>query len=85
MTFIVKRRSAERRTSKESSNQTTSSPSITRALLPVHFVLIPKRHVDSLLSVDDDLLVELLGVVRRVATTDLKEHEACRVLTNLDD
>ncbi|HEX6730681.1 MAG TPA: HIT domain-containing protein [Pyrinomonadaceae bacterium] len=55
----------------------------TRPFYPVHIVVIPKHHVDSLLSVGDDLLIELLDVVRRVATTILEEHGACRVLTNL--
>jgi histidine triad (HIT) family protein len=57
----------------------------TRPFYPVHVVVIPKRHVDSLLSVSDDLLVELLDVVRRVATSILEEHGACRVLTNLGE
>lgn len=57
----------------------------TRPFYPVHIVVIPKHHVDSLLSVGDDLLIELLDVVRRVATTILEEHGACRVLTNLGE
>jgi histidine triad (HIT) family protein len=57
----------------------------TRPFYPVHIVVIPKHHVDSLLSVSDDLLIELLHVVRRVATTILEEHGACRVLTNLGE
>jgi histidine triad (HIT) family protein len=55
----------------------------TRPFYPVHIVVIPKHHVDSLLAVGDDLLLELLEVVRRVATTILEKHGACRVLTNL--
>jgi len=57
----------------------------TRPFYPVHVVVIPKHHVDSLLSVNDDLLVELLDVVRRVATTILEQHGACRILTNLGE
>ena len=57
----------------------------TRPFYPVHIVVIPKHHVDSLLSVGDELLIELLDVVRRVATTILEEHGACRVLTNLGE
>jgi histidine triad (HIT) family protein len=55
----------------------------TRPFYPVHIVVIPKHHIDSLLTVGEDLLIELLDVVRRVATTVLEEHGACRVLTNL--
>ena len=56
----------------------------TRPFWPVHIVVIPKRHVSSLLTIDDDaLLLELLSVVREVAREVLEEHGACRVLTNL--
>ncbi len=58
----------------------------TRPYWPVHVVVIPKRHVASLLALetsDDALLVELLGVVRQVAAGIVAEHGACRVLTNL--
>lgn len=56
----------------------------TRPFWPVHIVVIPKRHVASLLTIDDEsLLLELLRVVREVAKQVLDEHGACRVLTNL--
>jgi len=58
----------------------------TRPFWPVHIVVIPKRHIASLLAVeasDDELLLELLGVIREVAQAVLAEHGACRVLTNL--
>ena len=58
----------------------------TRPHWPVHVVVIPKRHVSSLLTLapeDDYLLIELLAVVRRVAAQVLEERGACRVLTNL--
>jgi histidine triad (HIT) family protein len=56
----------------------------TRPFWPAHIVVIPKRHVSSLLTLDDDaLLVELIGVVREVAEGLLAEHGACRVVTNL--
>ena len=60
----------------------------TRPFYPVHIVVIPKRHVGSLLTLeadDDSLLLELLGVVRRVAAVVVSEHGACRVLTNLGE
>ena len=57
----------------------------TRPFYPVHVVVIPKKHVDSFLTVDDELLLELLGVVRSVAASVLQEHGACRILTNLGD
>ena len=56
----------------------------TRPFWPVHIVVIPKTHVSSLLTIDDnDLLVELLDAVKKVAANVLDEHGAARVLTNL--
>ena len=56
----------------------------TRPFWPRHIVVIPKRHVSSLLTIEDDsLLLELLQVVREVAQGVLDEYGACRVLTNL--
>ena len=58
----------------------------TRPFWPVHIVVIPKRHITSLLTLedsDDALLLELLRVVREVAKEVMTEHGACRVLTNL--
>jgi histidine triad (HIT) family protein len=56
----------------------------TRPFWPVHIVVIPKRHVASLVTIDDEsLLLELLTVVRRIAADVVAEHGACRVLTNL--
>ena len=58
----------------------------TRPFWPVHIVVIPKRHISSLITLeesDDALLLELLRVVREVAKEVLEEHGACRVLTNL--
>lgn len=58
----------------------------TRPFWPVHIVVIPKRHIASLLAVEDSdgpLLLELLGVIREVAAEVLAQHGACRVLTNL--
>ncbi|MBX3281418.1 MAG: HIT domain-containing protein [Acidobacteria bacterium] len=56
----------------------------TRPFWPVHIVVIPKVHVGSLLTIEDDaLLVELLAAVKKVAATVVEEHGAARVLTNL--
>jgi len=60
----------------------------TRPFWPEHIVVIPKRHVGSLLTIEDDdvpLLLELLAVIRQVATKMVAEHGACRVLTNLGE
>jgi len=58
----------------------------TRPFWPVHIVVIPKRHISSLLTLeesDNELLLEMLAVVREVAKQVLAEHGACRILTNL--
>ena len=58
----------------------------TRPFWPVHVVVIPKRHVSSLLTLeasDAPLLLELIAVVREVAAQVVTEQGACRVLTNL--
>ena len=58
----------------------------TRPFWPTHIVVIPKRHVASLLTLEESdgpLLLELLAVVREVAQEVVAKHGACRVLTNL--
>jgi len=60
----------------------------TRPFWPEHIVVIPKKHVTSLLTIDNEeraLLLELLDVVREVAENVVAKHGACRVLTNLGD
>ena len=56
-----------------------------RPFWETHIVVIPKIHVDSLLTVDTDLLNDLLNVVRTVAAGVLEETGAARVLTNLGE
>lgn len=58
----------------------------TRPTYPVHIVVIPKRHIASLIALADadaDLVLEMLVVIRRVAATVLAERGAARVITNL--
>jgi len=57
----------------------------TRPFWETHIIVIPKTHVDSLLTVEKEMLEELLDVVKSVATLVLKEKGAARVLTNLGD
>ena len=60
----------------------------TRPFWPEHIVVIPKKHVGSLLTIQNEdapLLLELFAVIREVATTVVATHGACRVLTNLGD
>ncbi|MEH6942526.1 HIT domain-containing protein [Bacillus sp. JJ722] len=58
----------------------------TRPFYPVHIVAIPKKHIPSLITLeesDNDLLLELLEVIKKVATMVTEENGACRVITNL--
>ena len=57
----------------------------TRPYWETHIVVIPKTHVDSLLTVDKELLDELLEVVKTIAALVVGEKGAARVLTNLGD
>ena len=57
----------------------------TRPFWETHIVVIPKTHVDSLLTVENEVLIELLDVVRKVAKDVLSEKGAARVLTNLGE
>jgi histidine triad (HIT) family protein len=60
----------------------------TRPFYPVHIVVIPKHHIESLLTLGDEdgqLLLELLEVVQQVASRVVGEHGACRVITNLGE
>ena len=58
----------------------------TRPFWPTHIVVIPKRHVASLLTLeasDSALLLELMSVVQEVAAGVIAKQGACRVITNL--
>lgn len=58
----------------------------TKPRWPVHIVVTPKRHVDSLLTLGTDTIArELLEVVQEAAAKVTKEQGACRVLTNLGE
>lgn len=58
----------------------------TRPFWPVHIVVIPKRHISSLLTLteaDDAVLLELLATIKQLAAQVVAEHGGARVLTNL--
>jgi histidine triad (HIT) family protein len=59
----------------------------TRPFWPVHIVVIPKRHIGSLLTLGagDVLLAEMVSVIQQVAAQVVAERGACRVLTNLGE
>lgn len=58
----------------------------TRPFWETHIVVIPKRHISSLLTLessDDTLFLELFEVIRKVADSIVAKKGAARVLTNL--
>ncbi len=60
----------------------------TRPYWPVHIIVISKRHIPSLLALtptDNELLLEMMTVVREIAAQVVAEHGACRIVTNLGD
>jgi histidine triad (HIT) family protein len=51
-----------------------------------HVVLLPKRHIESLITLeeaDNDLLLELMRAARTIAGDFMARFGACRVYTNL--
>lgn len=53
-----------------------------------HVVLLPRRHIESLVTMDEgdnELLLELMTVARRIATDFMGRFGACRVYTNMGD
>lgn len=60
----------------------------TKPFWPVHIVAIPKKHISSFITLeesDNELLIELMGVIQKVAKKVTEEHGACRIITNLGE
>ncbi len=58
----------------------------TRPFWETHIVVIPKRHISSLLTLeksDENIFLELFETVKKVAAQVVEEKGAARVLTNL--
>ncbi len=58
----------------------------TRPFWETHIVVIPKKHISSLLTLeksDESLFLELFTVIKEVSAKVVKEKGAARVLTNL--
>ncbi len=58
----------------------------TKPFWETHIVVIPKKHISSLLTLekeDEMLFLELFSVIKEVADQIVKEKGAARVLTNL--
>jgi histidine triad (HIT) family protein len=58
----------------------------TRPYWPVHIVVVPRKHIPSLIALEEadaDLLAEMLAVIRQIAAQVTAEHGGCRVVTNV--
>lgn len=58
----------------------------TRPFWETHIVAIPKKHISSLLTLEEEdqpLFLELFNVIRQVSEKVVREKGAARVLTNL--
>jgi histidine triad (HIT) family protein len=58
----------------------------TRPFWETHIVVIPKKHISSLLTLEEEdqpLFLELFKVIRQVSENVVREKGAARVLTNL--
>jgi hypothetical protein len=54
-----------------------------RPLAPGHLIIEPIEAVESLLTVEDEVLTELMTAVKRAAEEIVRAHGACRVYTDL--
>ena len=53
---------------------------------PVHIVVVPKKHISSFITLapeDMPILLEIIEVLKTLASKVEKEHGAARILTNL--
>lgn len=58
----------------------------TKPYYPVHIVVTPKKHISSILELDDtEIALELIDVLKSVAGEVNKKHASCRIITNLGD
>lgn len=58
----------------------------TKPFWPVHIVVTTKKHISSFLTLtkeDNELVLELLEVIRTIADMVNKENGAARIVTNL--
>ena len=58
----------------------------TRPFWPVHIVVIPKKHIDSFVTLTADdmpIFLEMVEVMKQLAARVSAEHGAARILTNL--
>ncbi len=58
----------------------------TKPSWPVHIVVVPKTHIGSFISLakeDEPVLLELVEVLKKIASPVEKEHGAARIPTHL--
>jgi histidine triad (HIT) family protein len=57
----------------------------TKPFWQTHIVITPKKHIDSLLTVEPRVLNDLHNVIKKISEKVLNTENACGILTNLGD
>lgn len=58
----------------------------TKPYYPVHIVVTPKKHISSILELNDsEITSDLIEVLKSVASDVNTKHKSCRIITNLGD
>lgn len=58
----------------------------TKPYYPVHIVVTPKKHISSLVELDEnDITLELIDVLKSVSAEIKEKYKSCRITTNLGD
>ena len=55
----------------------------TKPSYKTHIVVVPKKHIPAFTDADDETILELMRVVRNIASKIMKTSTGCRVITNL--
>jgi histidine triad (HIT) family protein len=56
----------------------------TKPYYPVHIVVTPKKHISSILELEDkEIAIELIELIKSVASDINIKYGSCRVITNL--
>lgn len=58
----------------------------TKPYYPVHIIVTPKKHILSILELNNNaIVVELFDVLKSVANDIKKGYKSCRIVTNLGE
>ena len=56
----------------------------TKPYFPVHIIVTPKKHISSILELEDNNIIkEIFEVIKSVASDINMKHKSCKIITNL--